>query len=168
MSGIAIAGTLASTRALFGLRHVFPQSSILYGPLPGNSSSAFPADIGTVPAAPAAAAIALRRMMVRSIVDMPLSPFSSVSDALHNGALSAHVPEAKGRGSLVTKMVSRTMPVDNLGGNQCTPSIGRGELIPPDPPINAAAPVRSRRPPERSTREQAPRGSRQSVCRKLS
>ena len=41
MSGLAIAGTLASTRSLLGFSHVFSQSSILYGPRTGTSSEVF-------------------------------------------------------------------------------------------------------------------------------
>src|SRR5262245_12044253 len=74
MSGRAIAGTRASTRCLLGLSHVLPQSSILYGPRRGDSSSAFAGDTRAAPAAPAAAPIMVRRAMVRFAVDMSSSP----------------------------------------------------------------------------------------------
>src|SRR5262249_2509850 len=71
MSGMATAGTLASTRALFGLSHVFPQSSIRYGPRGfGDSSSALAGDIRSVPAAPVAVAKTVRRMVTSLVADM--------------------------------------------------------------------------------------------------
>src|SRR5262245_18828245 len=96
MSGNAIAGTLASTRSLFGLSHVFPQSSILYGPrFCGNSSSALSGDARSVPAAPATAATTARRVMMSLVADMVR--LLSASDMPLNAALSCHVPEVDER-----------------------------------------------------------------------
>src|SRR6516165_2638323 len=86
MSGRAIAGTLASTRSLLGLSHVFPQSSILYGPRSGNSSSAFPGDTRTVTTAPAAVATTARRGIM--CFDVYMGFVSCISGTLHNAALS--------------------------------------------------------------------------------
>src|SRR5215468_4572170 len=89
MSGMATAGTLANTRALFGLSHVFPQSSILYGPrCCGNSSSALPGGTGSVQAAPATATKTVRRVMTSSVVHIVRL---LCLDTLPNAALSRHV-----------------------------------------------------------------------------
>ena len=67
----ARAGTLASTRALFGFIEVFPQSSIRYGPRGfGDSPSVLPGDIRSVSAAPVAVAKTVRRMVTSSVADM--------------------------------------------------------------------------------------------------
>src|SRR5262249_47690107 len=96
MSGMAIAGTLASTRSLLGLSHVFPQSSILYGPRSGNSSSAFPGGTRSVQAAPATATKTVRRVMTSSVVDIVRL---LCLDTLHNAALSRHVLKDRRVGS---------------------------------------------------------------------
>src|SRR5262245_33250012 len=95
---MAIAGTLASTRALFGLSHVFPQSSILYGPrCCSNSSSALAGGIRSIQATPAAVRKAARRVMRSLFVDMVRL---LCLGALHGAVLSITFPEAdRGVGS---------------------------------------------------------------------
>src|SRR5262245_1796320 len=85
---MATAGTLANTRALFGLSHVFSQSSILYGPRSGNSSSAFPGGTRSIQAAPATVTKTVRRVITSSVVDMVRL---LCLDTLRNAALSCHV-----------------------------------------------------------------------------
>src|SRR5262249_29228023 len=115
MSGMATAGTLANTRALFGLSHVFPQSSILYGPrCCGNSSSALPGGTRSVQAAPATATKTVRRVMTSSVVDIVRL---LCLDTLHNAALSRHVLKPTDTSAHVTKMFDRAPPVDYVEGN---------------------------------------------------
>lgn len=71
------AKSAASTRALLGLRQVLPQSSLLQGPRSGDSSSAFPFDIASVPIAPTAAAKAVRRVIVWLVMAIMLAPCAS-------------------------------------------------------------------------------------------
>src|SRR5262245_22808401 len=127
MSGIAIAGTLANTRSLLGLSHVFPQSSILYGPRRGNSSSAFPGDTRTVPATPTAAATMLRRVILCIVVDMSSSPLLRTRAQRRVVLLKQRMSVPNRRRLPVTKMFSRVALVDYVGGNQRT-SIVRGEV----------------------------------------
>src|SRR5262249_1494675 len=92
MSGMAIAGPLASTRALFGFIQVFPQSSIRYGPRCFcDSPSVLPDDIRSVSAAPVTVSETARRTLTSLVADMArLLCFGT----LRNAALSCHVPEA--------------------------------------------------------------------------
>src|SRR5262245_3359468 len=88
MSGMAIAGTLASTRAWFGFIQVFPQSSIRYGPRCFGDSPL--GDIRSVPAAPVTVSETVRRTLTSLVADMVrLLCFSK----LHNAALSCHFLE---------------------------------------------------------------------------
>src|SRR5262249_14516664 len=71
MSCMAIAGTLASTRALFGFIQVFPQSSIRYGPRCFcDSPSVLPGDIRSVSAAPVTVSETARRTLASLVADM--------------------------------------------------------------------------------------------------
>src|SRR5262249_22030662 len=112
MSGMAIAGTLASTRALFGFIQVFPQSSIRYGHRCFcDSPSVLPGDIRSVSAAPVTVSETVRRTLTSLVADMVrLLCFGT----LHNAALLCHVPEAdKAR---VTNMFDRVPSVDYVEG----------------------------------------------------
>src|SRR5262249_4684081 len=94
MSGMAIAGTLASTRALFGFIQVFPQSSIRYGPRCfGDSPSVLPGDIRSVSATPVTVSETVRRTLTLVADMVRLLCFGT----LHNAALSCHVPGADRR-----------------------------------------------------------------------
>src|SRR5262249_55870183 len=95
VSGMAIAGTLASPPALFGFTQLFPQSSIRYGPRCfGDSPSALQGDIRSVSAAPVTVSETVRRTLTSLVADMVhLLCFGT----LHNAALSCHVPEADRR-----------------------------------------------------------------------
>src|SRR5215831_11942211 len=97
---MAIAGTLASTRSLLGLSHVFPQSSILYGPRSGNASSAFPGGTRSVQAAPATVTKTVRRVITSSVLNMVRL---LCLDTLHNAALSCHVLKPTDASAHVTK-----------------------------------------------------------------
>src|SRR5262245_17000159 len=108
MSGMATAGILANTRALFGLSHVFSQSSILYGPrCCGSSSSALPGGTRSVQAAPATATTSSVVDIVRLLC----------LDTLRNAALSRHVLKPTDASAHVTKMFDRGPPVDYVEGN---------------------------------------------------
>src|SRR5262245_2990747 len=114
MSGMATAGILANTRALFGLSHVFSQSSILYGPrCCGSSSSALPGGTRSVQAAPATATKTVRRVMTSSVDIVRLLCL----DTLRNAALSRHVLKPTDASAHVTKMFDRGPPVDYVEGN---------------------------------------------------
>src|SRR5262245_52706603 len=109
MCVMAIAGTLASTRALFGFIQVFPQSSIRYGPRCfGGSPSVLPGDIRSVSAVPVTVLETVRRTLTSLVADMVrLLCFGT----LHNAALSCHVPSAR-----VTNMFDRVPSVDYVEG----------------------------------------------------
>src|SRR5262245_12298693 len=95
ISGMAIAGTLASTRALLGFIHVFPQSSIRYGPRCFcDSTSVVAGDVAGVSAARVTVSEAARRTLTSLVADM--ARVLRVG-ALRNAALSCHVPEADTR-----------------------------------------------------------------------
>src|SRR5215510_14998204 len=121
---MAIAGTLASTGSLLGLSHVFPQSSILYGPRSSNSSSAFPGGTRSVQAAPATVTKTVRRVMTSSVVDMVRL---LCLDTLHNAGLSCCVLRPTDASAHVTKMFDRMPPVDYLEGNQADATDAGGQ-----------------------------------------
>src|SRR5262245_18196660 len=120
MSGMATAGTLANTRALFGLSHVFSQASILYGPrCCGSSSSALPGGTRSVQAAPATATKTVRRVVTSSVVDIVRL---RCLDTLRTAALSRDVLKPTDASPHVTKMFDRGPPVDYVEGNALWPA----------------------------------------------